>query len=134
MTTSPVVSFSEEEDDTEVSLISETDLKKLIAQQHLNGDLGSVVASEQDEFNHLSKENKLDRLNNLIEKSQIYSKIIADNILQSVLSKKDSTNYESNDDVRNSDAQQSSNKSLPVRKRGKPTKRPQRKGKMWYQC
>lgn len=128
MTTSPVVSFSEEEDDTEVSLISETDLKKLIAQQHLNGDLGSVVASEQDEFNHLSKENKLDRLNNLIEKSQIYSKIIADNILQSVLSKKDSTNYESNDDVRNSDAQQSSNKSLPVRKKRKTNKKTAKKG------
>ncbi|RLV89267.1 putative ATP-dependent helicase IRC5 [Spathaspora sp. JA1] len=63
---------------------SADELKKLIQSQQ------SVLVSEsnneeQQEFNKLSKDLKLSRLNNLIERSQIYSKIIADNILQTSL-------------------------------------------------
>lgn len=49
------------------------------------------ASAEQQEFNSLSKEAKLDRLNNLIQKSQIFSNIIADTILQSSLKSKEST-------------------------------------------
>ncbi|RCK54811.1 putative ATP-dependent helicase IRC5 [Candida viswanathii] len=63
----------------------ELNLKQIIEDEQLNKDQD---ASKQSEFNHLSKGRKLDRLNNLIEKSQLYSKIIADNILQSTLESK----------------------------------------------
>lgn len=49
------------------------------------------VSDEQREFNSLSKEAKLSRLNNLIQKSQVFSNIIADTILQSSLKSKEST-------------------------------------------
>jgi ATP-dependent DNA helicase len=59
-------------------------VKQLIIEQEKQED------GEQNAFNHLSRNNKLDRLNNLIQKSQIYSQIIADNILQSSLKRKES--------------------------------------------
>lgn len=122
MTTFPSGKRSDEEGDSEVSFNSEVDLKKLIEQQHLAGDLKegeNHFTTEQTEFNHLSKENKLHRLNNLIEKSQIYSKIIADNILQSVLSKNDNNSQTTSNGNTNS----SSPKSLPVKKKRKTTAR-----------
>lgn len=126
--------MSEEEDDTEVSLNSEADLKKLIEQQHLTDGHDSKAGNgysttEQEEFNHLSKENKLDRLNNLIEKSQIYSKIIADNILQSVLAKNDNSNQAAASDGITETGQQSPpTKSLPARKKRKTVKTATKKG------
>lgn len=76
MTTSPPIEISDDD---------ESELKQIIEDEKLtNGE----DQSKQKEFNHLSRDRKLDRLNNLIEKSQIYSKIIADNILQSTLESK----------------------------------------------
>ncbi|KAI3405653.2 IRC5 [Candida oxycetoniae] len=63
----------------------ETSLKSLVEELQSKQENSLVYSNEQDEFNRLSKKRKLDRLNNLIEKSQIYSKIIADNILQTTL-------------------------------------------------
>ncbi|KAG2730887.1 hypothetical protein G9P44_006036 [Scheffersomyces stipitis] len=64
---------------------SEIELKKLVeTEEKKYGGLDQ----EQQEFNSLSKDHKLDRLNNLIQKSQIYSQIIAENILQTTLEKK----------------------------------------------
>lgn len=56
-------------------------------------DLNSLLpieplTEEQQEFNKLSKDSKFDRLNSLIKRSQIYSQIIADNILESSLNKR----------------------------------------------
>ena len=75
MTTSPPLVSDDEE----------SNLKQIIEDEQLNQN---EDPSKQKEFNHLSRDRKLDRLNNLIEKSQIYSKIIADNILQSTLENK----------------------------------------------
>ena len=67
---------------TQLSSDDEPDLKALVQQEiTLEND------PEQSEFNKLSKDVKLDRLNVLIQKSQIYSQIIADNILERSLSK-----------------------------------------------
>lgn len=46
------------------------------------------VSEEQSEFNRLLRDRKLDRLNTLILKSQIYANIIADNILDNTSKKK----------------------------------------------
>ncbi|CAI5758441.1 unnamed protein product [Candida verbasci] len=75
---------------------SEEDLKELI-QKSIQPNSAN---QEQHEFNLLSKDLKLNRLNNLIEKSQIYSKIIADNILQSSL-QQNNNNNDSNDSNNN---------------------------------
>ncbi|KAG7666267.1 IRC5 [[Candida] subhashii] len=77
MTTSPPLSS-----DDEFQEESKSTLRKLIQEQ---SHLQNGHDEEQQQFNGLSKDLKLTRLNNLIEKSQIYSKIIADNILQSSL-------------------------------------------------
>ncbi|CCE82322.1 Piso0_002042 [Millerozyma farinosa CBS 7064] len=47
-----------------------------------------VDSSSQDDFNRLGTEEKLGRLNTLIQRSSVYSKIIAENILQDGLGKK----------------------------------------------
>lgn len=46
------------------------------------------VSEEQELFNQLSKDHKLQRLDTLVKKSQLYSQIIFDNILQNSLNKK----------------------------------------------
>lgn len=61
--------------------IEEDDLRTLIEKTN-------AIDSEQAEFNQLGKDQKLDRLNNLIQKSQVYSQIIADNILKSSFNRK----------------------------------------------
>jgi ATP-dependent DNA helicase len=61
----------------------EEDLSKLIGKQ-----LAPTLNDEQLEFNRLDKDHKLNRLNNLIQKSQVYSQIIADNILKSSINRK----------------------------------------------
>ncbi|EGW31374.1 uncharacterized protein SPAPADRAFT_141249 [Spathaspora passalidarum NRRL Y-27907] len=79
MTTSPPIEISDDELHHSESI---GELKKLVQEQQ------SVLIDsheEQQEFNKLSKDLKFARLNNLIERSQIYSKIIADNILQTSL-------------------------------------------------
>lgn len=47
-----------------------------------------MEATSQEDFNRLGTEEKLERLNTLIQRSQVYSKIIAENILQEGLGKK----------------------------------------------
>ena len=96
MTSSIVIRSDDEElnELNDTSLASEADLKALVKEQqqqqpnNYDDDAQHQVHTEQDEFNKLSKDRKFDRLNNLIEKSQIYSKIIADNILQTSLENK----------------------------------------------
>lgn len=51
-----------------------------------------AVSEEQRQFNKLSKDRKLDRLNTLILKSQIYANIIADNIIDNTSKKKRARN------------------------------------------
>lgn len=51
-----------------------------------------VISEEQRQFNKLSKDRKLDRLNTLILKSQIYANIIADNIIDNTSKKKRARN------------------------------------------
>lgn len=46
------------------------------------------ISDEQQQFNELSKDHKLQRLDTLVKKSQLYSQIIFDNILQNSLQKK----------------------------------------------
>ncbi|KAK7681130.1 hypothetical protein QCA50_015745 [Cerrena zonata] len=58
------------------------DLSELIQQNQ------DPVTEEQKQFNDLSTDDKLNRLNNLVKKSQIYSQIILDNILENTLNKK----------------------------------------------
>ncbi|ODV76803.1 uncharacterized protein CANTADRAFT_57717 [Suhomyces tanzawaensis NRRL Y-17324] len=57
---------------------TEVDISSIIKEQGLS----KTDSKEQQEFNGLSKHHKFERLNNLIQKSQVYSQIIADNILQ----------------------------------------------------
>ncbi|KAI5950059.1 IRC5 [Candida theae] len=128
MTTSHFANPPQEEA-VETTPDSELDLKKLIEQQYQTTDHSSkedngYSKSEQDEFNNLSRETKFDRLNNLIEKSQIYSKIIADNILQSVLAKNDNSSQttSSHGHSESSIGKASSTKSSPARKKRKTTK------------
>lgn len=80
MTTSPPLSSDDERHPE-----SKTGLEKLIQEQLQVLDHEKHPNEEEQEFRSLTKDLKLSRLNNLIEKSQIYSKIIADNILQSSL-------------------------------------------------
>ncbi|CAK9437953.1 uncharacterized protein LODBEIA_P23310 [Lodderomyces beijingensis] len=79
--TSEIIEIS----DDDSTLDSETDLRTLVAQQQQHKSGNEIDTTEQDEFNNSSKDGKLARLNNLIEKSQVYSRIIADNILQTTL-------------------------------------------------
>ncbi|KAK6455737.1 SNF2 family N-terminal domain-containing protein [Scheffersomyces xylosifermentans] len=79
MTTTQVTPTESDSSDEEL------ELKRLIESEEKKN---ATVNSEQEEFNHLSRDHKLGRLNNLIQKSQIYSQIIADNILQATLNKK----------------------------------------------
>ncbi|KAK6201175.1 SNF2 family N-terminal domain-containing protein [Scheffersomyces amazonensis] len=65
---------------------SEQHLKELIEEQVTVNEIDQD--DKQTDFNRLSKDHKLDRLNNLISRSQLYSQIIADNILQSSLAKR----------------------------------------------
>ncbi|KAJ9113364.1 hypothetical protein QFC19_000283 [Naganishia cerealis] len=51
-----------------------------------------VISEEQRQFNKLSKDRKLVRLNTLILKSQIYANIIADNIINNTSKKKRARN------------------------------------------
>ncbi|EDK37807.2 hypothetical protein PGUG_01905 [Meyerozyma guilliermondii ATCC 6260] len=60
------------------------DLRSLVEPQ--------VISEEQRQFNKLSKDRKLDRLNTLISKSQIYANIIADNIINNTSKKKRARN------------------------------------------
>ncbi|RLV87107.1 putative ATP-dependent helicase IRC5 [Meyerozyma sp. JA9] len=60
------------------------DLRSLVEPQ--------AVSEEQRQFNKLSKDRKLDRLNTLISKSQIYANIIADNIIDNTSKKKRARN------------------------------------------
>ncbi|KAF6072606.1 SNF2 N-terminal domain family protein [Candida albicans] len=90
MTTSPPIQDDEQDE--------EFKLKQIIKEQNLIPQINSHnhddVASEQQQqqFNQLSKDKKMNRLNKLIEKSQIYSQIIADNILQTSLERKEEQN------------------------------------------
>lgn len=58
-----------------------TDLRLLVQPE--------AVSDEQREFNRLSKDRKLNRLNTLVSKSQIYANIIAENILDNTTKKKE---------------------------------------------
>lgn len=51
-----------------------------------------VISEEQRHFNKLPKDRKLDRLNKLVLKSQIYANIIADNIIDNTSKKKRARN------------------------------------------
>ncbi|EGV62041.1 Putative ATPase [Yamadazyma tenuis] len=57
--------------------------------QHKASEILNESDNEQDEFNSLPNNAKVERLNNLIKKSQIYSQIIADKILQKQIQQKD---------------------------------------------
>ena len=46
------------------------------------------ISEEQNEFNKLDNKVKLDRLNTLVQRSQVYSQIMAENILKNTMSKK----------------------------------------------
>ncbi|KAI5959634.1 IRC5 [Candida pseudojiufengensis] len=93
MTTAAIeVTSSDEENlnDTTANT-SVSSLEELIKSQQKDGQQSN---EEQEEFNQLSKSDKFNRLNILIEKSQVYSQIIADNILQSSLNQKEETQKE----------------------------------------
>ena len=70
----------------EVSQSDDEELKSLIREQTKNEP--ATDSQDQLEFNNLGKDHKLKRLNNLIQKSQVYSQIIAENILKSSLNRK----------------------------------------------
>lgn len=66
---------------------------KSSASKLLNDDDNNA---DQQEFNNLSNDSKLERLDNLIKKSQIYSQIIADQILANTKLKKEKLQEEEN--------------------------------------
>ncbi|KAK6461666.1 SNF2 family N-terminal domain-containing protein [Scheffersomyces coipomensis] len=114
---------------------SEIHLKELIQEQetikHVKHQNGSQNDDEVDEFNHLSKDRKLDRLNNLISKSQLYSQIIADNILQSSLLKRQQKEQEQEQEQEQPQQQPTPEETPTKRRRGNPrSKKP--KGKVQH--
>ena len=92
MTTSPPT--QEDEQDEEFKLKQIIQEQNLIPQINNHNDDGGAFEQQQQQFNQLSKDKKMNRLNKLIEKSQIYSQIIADNILQTSLERKEEQNNE----------------------------------------
>ncbi|KAI5953245.1 IRC5 [Candida jiufengensis] len=81
-----IISSDNEINNDTTANTTDGNLEELIKNQQREDS--SSNSHEQEEFTNLSKSEKFTRLNNLIEKSQIYSQIIADNILQSSLKQK----------------------------------------------
>lgn len=86
------------------------DLKSIVKEES--------VTEEQQEFNNLSNSSKFDRLNNLVKKSQIYSQIIADQILQNTSLKKQARNTDESKDYNNNEPRKK------PKHTGKSTKKP----------
>lgn len=90
MTTS--LPIQDDEQDEEFKLKQIIKEQNLIPQINNHNHEDGASEQQQQQFNQLSKDKKMNRLNKLIEKSQIYSQIIADNILQTSLERKEEQN------------------------------------------
>lgn len=90
MTTSPPIQDDEQDEEFKLKQIIKE--QNLIPQINNHNHEDGASEQQQQQFNQLSKDKKMNRLNKLIEKSQIYSQIIADNILQTSLERKEEQN------------------------------------------